>query len=546
MKNKTENSSGITLAALVVTLIVLLILAAVGLNSVFNDKGIFNRAVNAGEKHNEAKAREVLETVLLADGQYEKNINPDYNQDDFLDELIKNEIPGTEIKGDVAIVGEWAFELDRSVPKIGRTLGKADKLIFPTVEIISGPTLIDNEKKATFKAKATETTKGITRIELWLDGKRIEKETKTYETPQTETVLDFEVNKNGKYTVKAYADLMASATAEVTGIVPSVEFTPNGNTEWKKTHTTKVEVKETGETITAMKYLWVKDDNVNEPAISAFTQNCSSDGVVTGGDDTMTGTYYLWVLLIIGTESNQKTNICVSNGFNFDNEAPTVTLVSTPVSETSFTLTVTASDNHSGVAKYEFYIDGIKADSKLSAEKTVTYSWSGNEMADNKDCSVAVFDTAGNKNSISKKSRTKLFHWKVYYPIVKPSYGKVYVSSGSFTDYYKSCMWESFDTEPECDENGNWIGKTEEVYMGQLRDRWTWINGITDGYIIHISNISKLADNGDMTIYWDKIKRPERVPGEWDRGTDIYTVKLDAFTAGMGEDYVKYEYLGIE
>ena len=145
----------------------LLILAGVSLSSAFWDGGIFSRTEDAGAKYNEAKAREVLETVLLADGQYEKNINPEYNQDDFLDDLIKSEIQGSDVKGDVAIVGGWAFELDRSVPKIGRPLGRADKLVFPTVEIISGPTLIDNGRKATFKVKATETTKGITRIELW-------------------------------------------------------------------------------------------------------------------------------------------------------------------------------------------------------------------------------------------------------------------------------------------------------------------------------------------------------------------------------------------
>ena len=39
----------------------------------------------------------------MADGQYEKNINPEYNQDDFLDELIKSEIPGSDVKGNVAI-----------------------------------------------------------------------------------------------------------------------------------------------------------------------------------------------------------------------------------------------------------------------------------------------------------------------------------------------------------------------------------------------------------------------------------------------------------
>ncbi len=102
----------------------------------------------------------------------EKQTNLSYNQDEFIDNLIKNEIQGSNVKGDVAIIGKYAYELDRSVPKIGRTLGKVDKLVFPTVEIISGPTLTENGKKATFKVKRVETTRGINRIELWLDGKK--------------------------------------------------------------------------------------------------------------------------------------------------------------------------------------------------------------------------------------------------------------------------------------------------------------------------------------------------------------------------------------
>lgn len=133
----------------------LLILEGVTLNTVFNDKGIFNRAENAGLKYNEAKAKEVLETVLLAEGQYEKNINPKYNQDDFLDELIKKEIPGSDVKGDVAIIGKYAYELDRSVPKIGKTLEKADKLVFPTIEV-SKVILLDNYRKARFTSTAIE------------------------------------------------------------------------------------------------------------------------------------------------------------------------------------------------------------------------------------------------------------------------------------------------------------------------------------------------------------------------------------------------------
>ncbi len=397
------------------TLIVLLILAGITLSSVLGQDGIFERTETAGAKYNEAKAREILETVLLADGQYEKNINHNYNQDEFLDELIKNEIPGTEIKGDVAIIGEWAFELDRTVPKIGRTLGKADKLIFPTVEIISGPTLIENGRKATFKAKATETTKGITRIELWLDGKRIEKETKTYETPQTETVLDFEVNKNGKYTVKAYADLMASATEEVTGIVPTVSFSPNGSTEWKKQHTTKVTVEETAETITGLKYLWVKDDGVNEPAVTAFIEDVPENKIITGGNDTMTGTYYLWILLTIGTGSNQKTSMSVSQGFNFDNEGPTVTKrEAVNITETTFQIKINANDNYSEVSNYKVYLSGKMVQNK---------SWDGSEIIcdsiewsdTDTECYVVAMDSLGN---IGEQYRVNLpkwvYEWNVY------------------------------------------------------------------------------------------------------------------------------------
>lgn len=53
---KKEN--GITLVALVVTIIVLLILAGVSLSMVFSQDGIFNRAENAANKWNQATVNE--------------------------------------------------------------------------------------------------------------------------------------------------------------------------------------------------------------------------------------------------------------------------------------------------------------------------------------------------------------------------------------------------------------------------------------------------------------------------------------------------------
>ena len=398
------------------TLIVLIILAAVSLSAVFSDKGVFERAESAGAKYNEAKAREVLETVLMTDGQMEKHTNPKYNQDEFLDELIKSEIPGSDVKGNVVIVGEYAYELDRSVPKIGRYLGKAENLVFPTVTATE-PVLATDYRTASFTVTALEEKNGINKIEIWFNGEKIEKLTKTYDNVKTEITENFTVNKNGKYTIKAYGDLMANVTVEVIGIVPAVEFSPNGNTEWKKSHSTKITVKETGEQVTSLKYKWTTS-STNSPAENEFIEICPTDNIITGKD--FTGTYYLWVLL---TTETGKTNICGSEGFNFDNEGPIVELTSTPTTDTSFTLTATANDNNrSGIAKYEFYVDGEKKEPDIVTEEGATYTWNGNEMVENKRCYVIVYDKLENQSRVDKDARTLLHAWNTWDTVSSKGY----------------------------------------------------------------------------------------------------------------------------
>ena len=408
-----KNASGITLIALVVTIIVLLILAGVSLSAVFSDKGIFSRAEDAGVKYNEAKAREVLETVLLADGQYEKNINPEYNQDDFLDELIINEIPGTEIKGDVAIVGGWGFELDRSVPKIGRGLGKADKLVFPTVDATSE--LASDRKSATINITAIEEQHGINKIEIWLLGEKIEEY--TYDNVKTEITVNppYIATQNGKYIIKAYGDLMASTTVEVTGIIPEIEFEPNGNDEWKKEHSTKVIIQETEEKIKTMKYQWT--NSVTEPADNTFTQGCKDGDTITGGNDTMTGQYYLWILLETENGATAKRR---SEAFNFDNEGPTITaFTATKYSTNGITLSATARDAKSGIVKFEFYVDGTiqnkytQTMSTTTSKITKTVNVTGLSTGEH-ECMVKVYDEANNYSTNSSSGTTKLYAWQTY------------------------------------------------------------------------------------------------------------------------------------
>ena len=59
MKTKIKQESGITLIALVVTIVVLLILAGVTINAVFSDSGIIKKAQNAQNRMNEAQQRDL-------------------------------------------------------------------------------------------------------------------------------------------------------------------------------------------------------------------------------------------------------------------------------------------------------------------------------------------------------------------------------------------------------------------------------------------------------------------------------------------------------
>ena len=63
MKIKNEKS-GITLIALIITIIVLLILAGVSISIVIGDNGILNQAVNGADRTNIARELEMLQMAV--------------------------------------------------------------------------------------------------------------------------------------------------------------------------------------------------------------------------------------------------------------------------------------------------------------------------------------------------------------------------------------------------------------------------------------------------------------------------------------------------
>ena len=59
MKTKIKQEKGITLIALVITIVVLLILAGVSINAIFSENGIINKAKDAQNKMDEAQQKDL-------------------------------------------------------------------------------------------------------------------------------------------------------------------------------------------------------------------------------------------------------------------------------------------------------------------------------------------------------------------------------------------------------------------------------------------------------------------------------------------------------
>ena len=97
---KTKEMKGITLVALVVTIVVLLILAGVSINTVLGDDGIIKKAKEAAEATKQASAEEEMNRLVL---EYEL-AKSDENFEDFLQEKInEGRIDGVTDNGDGTI-----------------------------------------------------------------------------------------------------------------------------------------------------------------------------------------------------------------------------------------------------------------------------------------------------------------------------------------------------------------------------------------------------------------------------------------------------------
>ena len=87
-----KDAEGITLVALVVTIIILLILAGTAINLTLGEDGIFRKALESADRY---KAEEIIEKIEMIKANTVIDNKGEFNIDDFLDNLVEEGIVGS-------------------------------------------------------------------------------------------------------------------------------------------------------------------------------------------------------------------------------------------------------------------------------------------------------------------------------------------------------------------------------------------------------------------------------------------------------------------
>ncbi len=184
-----KRNQGITLIALVVTIIILLILAGVTISFVAGENGILKRATEAVEVMNEAEAREKLE-ITLAQLKIDKYSVEEYNKETYINQEINKE--GMNIVENIVMVDGWKFEIDRDKLQIVSSLGQGseNKKIEIVAKTVSNQTF--SKATITYTIKFDGELKSIQ-----INGENVDIPLSV----NNEYILEKQVDENGTYTI---------------------------------------------------------------------------------------------------------------------------------------------------------------------------------------------------------------------------------------------------------------------------------------------------------------------------------------------------------
>ena len=393
---RETQAKGITLIALVVTIVVLLILSGITINMLFGSDGIFNIANQAKEQYEIGAVKDRINNVI-ADWSIERLTQTGVTVDDLWDKMVDEEIitdPETDVEGPTKEGENDVYEVTTNdgyvvevivSPDGNVTIGdavKGDKL---PPKIVSVETTSEtNNIQITVTMSRWEN--GIISYYYKKDGEA-DSNYKPYKEGVTELTANIEgLEQNEVYNIKIVAENENGSTEKVvnerTGELKTGTISQVGETIWSNgTASIELETTETGVTI-------------QYQIDGTEGQWIDYEGPITGLNHGET----VFAVITDGTNQSGYTTINI-----LDQEAPTVTVTQGTVTTNSIQVNVNSSDAEWGIPEsiiYNYYIKQTSAGSyPQDPDHTGTetsYTFTGLTQGTSYDVKVTTQDKAGN------------------------------------------------------------------------------------------------------------------------------------------------------
>ena len=363
-----KKAQGITLIALVVTIVTMLILAAVSINLSFGDNGIFNQTGSAASKHRYETAKErvdiemaglTLEAIQTGKPLTTQRVADHFNSLDWIEDAREESEDTVRIITDEFFVFDVKIEgYDYQIIEQGRDDGEP----YPTIQAEQMPMQGTAGEKIKVKVTASveikgETT-GIDNIENVTTG-----EIKGYE----EGGVIFELTDNGEYTFKATTNKGKTKLVKINvnvvsgGIIGiTVQPTTPRNTIQEGTQNGVA----TGPIVVSISY-----GEINLTNTDRYQYRIGRDGTWQVASNNQIQVNVTENTIVVARYYDGYNSIGVQNYTvqNVDNVAPSsVTGTISETSTNSLTITASASDTASsgagsdipGILRYEYSMNG--------------------------------------------------------------------------------------------------------------------------------------------------------------------------------------------
>ena len=340
MKNTQKifngNNKGITLIALVVTIVVLLILAGISIWAITGENGIIKRAQEAKDETESAQVKELVEIEALE--SYDSNGS--FNSDKFIDNVENNlNKYNPEIKEDedsvTVIIGKNEVVVDKETGEI-----YDERNVTPRIEVgiyqTNGQAIVqgNNYDNVAITVKVLNKEK-FESIDISLADSRGDKINGNNQVIG-EGDKSFIVKGKGSYTATVKGIIKGeektttktiTINTSIPKVLPTVTLSPNGGNDYKMpfeglaTIESKITSSDPSDNTVTYQYTW-DTQNINTP--NNWT-NTTSVATIRKTDCNV-GTYYLWVK-VNDKEGKVPSRIIISKPFvvtDIIRKAPTI------------------------------------------------------------------------------------------------------------------------------------------------------------------------------------------------------------------------------